>query len=213
MKKVLILTNLFWVFLVGVFCLNSCKETTSSSSKVVLDYSGKEFKSLPLASAQLLANNYKKNYLSLINKTYNISDARTIWFSLDDLKNFIWQIEYHSVNAGAKINPSDLGIRMYYGQYPSETEIKGNASLKIIPEYGGKHTLFMVPTILQDTINMEFDPRALFKKHVPGTNNTIQPLFNRGDKKSNFFNFIQDDEATIMNHGGLCPPCKPPKEY
>lgn len=210
MKRLLIITNLFWMLLVGAYFFNSCTKS-SGTTALILDYKNQKFESLPLASAELLASNYKKNYLKLINETYKTSDAKTIWFSLDDLKNFIWQVEYHAINAGAEISPEDLGIRIYYGQYPTEAEIKNNASLQVLPEFGGKHTLFMVPTVLQDTVNMEFDPRALFRKRKEGTKNEVQPL--KTKRSNGYFNFIQDDQSTIMNHGGLCPPCKPPKEY
>lgn len=224
MKKLLILSNLFWISLVGIYTFNSCKPSRSDNSteknsntikptEIVLDYEGQNFVSLPVSTAQLLADNYTKNYLNLINKTYNTSDARSIWFSLDDLKNFIWQIEYHAVNAGADIEPKSLGVRMYYAQYPTSDEIKNNASLNIIPEYGSKHTLFMVPTVLKDSVNMEFDPRKLFKNRKPGEKNTILPLRPKNDKNNGYFSFIQDDGSTIMNHGGLCPPCRPPSGY
>lgn len=206
MKRLLLFTNLFWILMVGGYFFNSC---TQKESQVVLDYKDSTFTSLSVSSAEMMAKNYNTNYLPLINKELNNNDARAIWFSLDDLKNFIWQIEYHSLKAGVGVKPNDLGIRIYYAQYPSKELILNNPNLKELnPEYADKHSLFLVPTIKKNKRDMDFDPRKSFDDIKAGKTKEILPIArNSGDKGSPNYRFIQpDDRSTIMNHGGLCPP-------
>jgi hypothetical protein len=197
------------MLLVGGYLFNSCtQKVQDKESQVILDYKDSTFTSLSVTSAEMMAKNYATNYLPLIKKELNNNDARAIWFSLDDLKNFIWQIEYHSIHAGVGVKPKDLGIRIYYAQYPSKEVIINNESLKDLnPEYADKHSLFLVPTIKKNNRDMDFDPRKSFDDIKAGKEKEILPIERiKGDDRNPNYRFIQTDRSTIMNHGGLCPP-------
>lgn len=83
---------------------------------------------------------YQTRRWDVINQKLGIEDAKSIWFSLDRLQNFISGIEKSS--ATLNIQSKDLGVRLYYGVY------KNN------PEYAGLHTIFIVPTYN----GVDFDP-------------------------------------------------------
>jgi hypothetical protein len=86
--------------------------------------------------------------------TYDKTDARCIWFSLETLKQFICTIETN--NAKLNIPAEDLGIRFYYAAYPMNyVDVKKQ----------NRHTLFMVPTYKNGTgAEVDFDPRETFRR-------------------------------------------------
>jgi predicted Zn-dependent protease len=76
-----------------------------------------------------------KNYnekISLLCKGENTADANAVWFSLNELENYIAYIKSEGIEKGYEVN----GIRFYFGSYAA-TEKKGKA---------GHTTLFLSPT-------------------------------------------------------------------
>jgi predicted Zn-dependent protease len=78
-----------------------------------------------------LNRNYNKK-IATLHKGENTSDANAVWFSLNELENYIAYIKSEGVDKGYEVN----GIRFYFGSYAA-TEQKGKA---------GYTTLFLSPT-------------------------------------------------------------------
>lgn len=223
MKKLLILTNLAWGLAFGAFILKSCSPQTEDSTKgnetaqpttkegdIVLNYLEKDFKTLPLETAKLLASNYKER-LQLVYEKEKIQDARSVWFSLEEIEQFAWIIRYYSEAAKLNISSKDLGINIYYAKYPNANIMKSNTVFSdVSSEYALRHTVFMVPTYKMDGKNVDFDPRANYDGAIKKGWKNVMPLFRKDDKdttKTVPFSLVPLDQSTILNHGGLCPPC------
>ena len=150
-----------------------------------------------LGLAKQLVDSYRVNQWAAINSfvqpfaraggesTPDNIDARSAWFSLETLKMFIHTIETYT-SANCKNNPGSnatnppkpplLGIRIYYGQYPSDhgqlsnykpsssSDEEGDftASNQNSFQYAGMHTLLMIPTCDDASGNhVDFDPRDM----------------------------------------------------
>ncbi len=130
---------------------------------------------------------------------YAATDANSIWFPLDDIKNFILTIQKDT--CGKNCNDT-LGIRIYYARYPQQIDPVANPDLAgLPPTYVNKHTLFMVPTYNINGEHIDFNPLDTNAK---------------GCKKT----LINPDASNIAirafsakNHGELCPPVCPPTGY
>ncbi len=83
--------------------------------------------------ARQLNVNYNNKRASLTAKKAQKEDANAIWYSLEELENYIHYIKTN----GAKDGYSVDGIRFYFGVYPDD-EKHG--------EKAGLTTLFLVPT-------------------------------------------------------------------
>lgn len=86
-----------------------------------------------------LNKNYNEKF-SLLHKGKNTTDANAVWFSLQELENYIAYIKSEGMEKGYDVN----GIRFYFGTY-AQTEQKGKA---------GYTTLFLSPTGNQIGDNM-----------------------------------------------------------
>ena len=115
MKKILLISNLFTAALLGALLLKGCSQPQSDESKnteaevagltstaIVIDYSGDTtFKSLTIPQAALLKANYLKNLQPVILNTKHAAEpTEYIEYSLDDLKNLVWYIEYYAKATG-----------------------------------------------------------------------------------------------------------------
>ena len=215
MKKTLILTNLIWILLFASLALKSCSTDPSEEKTilqhkdgdVVTNYLDKKFNTLPLAAAQAMAANYEKIRMPLVTKYENVDDARMLWFGLEEMEHFIWLIRYYTENSDIKVDPKDLGIRIYYGQYPDANTLKSNALFSDVnPAYAGLHTVFMIPTFKKGGQDLAFDPKTSFNNIKKGAKE-LTPLFpENGDYK--IFKTQSDDDPAILNHSNLCPPCR-----
>jgi hypothetical protein len=87
---------------------------------------------------------------------YDKTDARSIWFSLETIKQFICTIEKN--NAKLFHPATDLGIRFYYAVYENDYSDVSKRN---------KHTLFMVPTFKNDNgAEVDFDPRETYLRQT-----------------------------------------------
>lgn len=153
-----------------------------------------------------MAGYYQDNMLLRTEELPISEDAASVWFSLEDLKSFIWQIE-------SKINCEDcdslnLGVRIYYARYPKElrslsaTEIaRTYPDLERTPRsYASLHTVFMVPTFDDPTVpgdethfdfylDQDFTSNCLPKKISTKSDSSVTVLMGK-----------------TKNHGTLCPP-------
>lgn len=210
-------------FLFCISALVSCekKQTLLVSSGCVepSDYSTFNFPGVSCQTARSIAKNYQNINMPRLQISPGVQDAACIWFSLENMKAFIWKIE----NAMCTKNCADkgLGIRIYYARYPDAAAITTNGDLNTLPSnYEYHHTLFMVPTF-QDAKNPEihwdFDP---WHTGTGDCSNivTMSEWFRRSEKpfgndKSLIFSisgeqYIQDGSGltSILNHGDLIPP-------
>lgn len=87
---------------------------------------------------------------------YKNTDARSIWFSLETIKQFICTIEKN--NARLSHPATDLGIRFYYAVYEDTFHLAAKKN---------QHTLFMVPTYKNGNgSEVDFDPRDTYIRQV-----------------------------------------------
>jgi hypothetical protein len=123
------------------------------------------------------------------------TQTRSVWFSLETLKDFIHQIESKTCNTCT----GNLGIRFYFGQYPNVTGPGATYSdlISVDAGYAGIQTLFMVPTIDQGTYHYDFDPAKSCERYKELAMDTS--------------GFYPPGGATVtalmaQNHGDACPP-------
>jgi hypothetical protein len=186
------------------------------------DYSNVEFEGIiNYTTAQSMADNYKNDY----GKAYISSqdqfaiekpDTRSVWFSLDRLKKFIWNIERQNCLNGCA---ESLGLRIYFAKYPDLNNADALDSIGLIgligvpKEYSNHHTLFMVPTYENDNgVNVDYYPggdcRAGFNE-VPTIKKFIADVDNPGVRDipgptPMIFDMGINEDA--QNHGNLIPP-------
>jgi hypothetical protein len=221
MKNVLFITNA--VFL-GIILFMSCNKADLAAAAVTpepcnpcTDHTSTPFTGIKPSLAKKLFTDYKilNQPKLLIDK--KIPDANSIWFSLESLKNFIWKIEQETCKHPCA-NPLQLGIRIYYGRYPSEMTEPGLAGLPT--SYAQHHTLFMVPTyqdFVNSAVHWDFDPRSWGTdncKPTPMSDLYNNPSFVLANKEMLVFSIKEDQyfksaDGTlqwIMNHGDMSPP-------
>ena len=83
--------------------------------------------------ARQLNVNYNNKKASLTARKEEKEDANAIWYSLEELENYIHYIKTNGAKDGYNVD----GIRFYFGVYPDD-EAHG--------EKAGLTTLFLVPT-------------------------------------------------------------------
>lgn len=225
MKKLLIITNLFWVSLFGFMAF---KPTAPSSSYHLIDAS----------LAKMMAQNYRDFYI----KTYlknnpmasgvgqnNSNDSRTIWFSSKKIREFMRDMEVQSL-ANSRGRDSLSGLRFYYIKYPQQTEWNKYAyfNQNNLPlNYKNLHSLMVVPTYFdtQTKTHVDYDPRRygsdgkptlisqvfndLIAKEKNNETNSQNPRGLNGvalNKASIIMPDNSDIVANSINAGGLIPP-------
>lgn len=133
-------------------------------------------------------------------------DSRSIWFSLDSLKRFIWEIE--TTICKNQCRPKNLGIRLYYARYPIINKANPNHTqlLALNPNYQNMQTIFMIPTYEKNmgrTIaNIDFDPRKFSLTN--GCEYTQIEELPKGWRPI-VFTAIPNSNQLAKNHGTLCP--------
>lgn len=185
------------------------------------DYSNADFEGIiNYETAQAMANNYKsdkaKSFISTDAQTGTNAfvaeeDARSVWFSLDRLKNFIWHIENQNCNKGCK---DSLGLRIYYAKYPdfNDPSQPGLLGLDNVPKsYAKHHTLFMVPTYKSENgVNVDFYPAGVCRAPIASSpTHTVAPenISIVHDISPYIFLFdVSGGTGDPQNHGGLIPP-------
>lgn len=245
MKKILIVTNMLTLLM---FYLHSCTSTGrlgpategSYNIKELPDYSScyncqtddihgetaAEFTDVIAryrSTHWSLYNEFAKDQLSTsaipvakYSQPNDFQDARSCWFSADTIKKFLCLVEKYA--SELKIPSSNLGIRFYYANYDAKDVFKG--------EYKYHHTLYMVPTVYDETVGgfVDFEPREsartgsvvwldkFIEEGLPGYR--IKPLFMIGGNAGVLKVSTQANTTTRVstNQGDLCPPgnnCNP----
>jgi hypothetical protein len=156
----------------------------------------------PRPGYSVIVNRGTSNH-SITNNGISVQDSRSIWFSLDSLKKFIWEVE-STVCKNKCANTKNLGIRLYYARYPAISRYTQLARLS--QAYEKLHTIFMVPTYeavntSNKIYNQDFDPRLYDKKGC--SYNSIREL--GSGMRFLVFSPIPPANQLAQNHGTLCP--------
>jgi hypothetical protein len=150
-------------------------------------------------------------------------DARSIWFDLETLKKFLYQIEYNASKNPSKIQNKSLGVRIYYAAYPendkmrqySQTQAQG---FSFNPNYEKLHTLVMIPTITDKESENHYDFNPLdVNSYVGFVNmnrdnryafiNSNYPILTLGPGAEETTNAQGiSSQVSARNHGSLTPP-------
>ena len=183
-----------------------------------------KFEGIKASTAAAMSSNYKTNQLANITSAGSVTnDARSVWFPLETIKRFIYEIEKTTCSAGC--NDKAFGIRIYFAAYPQLQLMTQNPDLGgLDPAYAKHHTLFMVPTYTDATSGgpIDFDPWHMvgckatpyskIMKWSPTEKSLILvPSYYSQSYQMNISNSTGTSTGTVLNHGGLCPPiCQPP---
>ena len=214
MKKFLIITNVFTAFILASVLYTSCNKGVIEGDIATTCYACDPSETTPPVSAKYiyeLISRYRKRHYSDLMRTGNPNgfnlidkpDSRSVWFSLNKLKNFIRDIE---VKAAASLDSTNcakshcelnLGVRVYFGEYGGP-----NTS---VPGFNDLHTLVMVPTYQDKTASgvnthVDFDPN----NSAVCSGRTI-PL----DTSLNSLALALTPDIAGMNNGNLIPPPDP----
>lgn len=191
---------------------------TSRNCDPCLTSSGNQFHYMDGDLLRRMARDYRSHYQKKITNAYSasaridsITDASSIWFSLDSLKRFIGEIEYNVCKNKKGPGKLELGIRIYYAKYPSTGALSPYKDLKDVPpEFENVHTVFMVPTF--DKIidvgklqHVDFAPQ--YELSPAGEPITIEALQKDPVKfKQLLIMGVNSGRYPALNHGGVCPP-------
>jgi hypothetical protein len=224
MKKVLIFTNILFLGAAVFLGLGSCNDSTKPDVTVVdtaqctpcmayndVGYENKLDENL----VRTMAYYYRTN-------PSNASNSRSVWFSLQKMKEFIHQIESKTCKC-----PGNLGMRVYFGIYPPDGDWSGafkddldnnnnparpNFRQSILGRFGSnlyanRNTVFMIPTIWNGSKNVDFDPADASYSCRGGYNP------NRYVGKDTSISYVISHAAgspitalSATNHGDACPP-------
>ncbi len=180
---------------------------------------GSTFPGLKVDLAANLIENYRNNHWTVLNTNLlgggaAVQDSRSAWFSMQTIKRFIYEVESKTAANQSCGCDSLLGIRIYYGEYPTSNgkgfDIQKYPQLANLPlNYERLHTLVMIPTMRIGDLDKDFDPNY-FTTGIPcmPVSFTDTALIASGTITA----LIPDSyNANMQNHGGLYPPpFKPP---
>lgn len=78
--------------------------------------------------AKELHENFMKYRAAIIAKYLKKEDANAVWFSVEELENYIHYIKSKGQKTGYDVN----GIRIYFGVYPEEKQYEEKAGLMTV---------------------------------------------------------------------------------
>jgi hypothetical protein len=114
--------------------------------------------------AKQLNQNYNKTRAGLAAKAAKKEDANAIWYSLEELENYIHYIKTQGLEDGYTVD----GIRFYFGVYPDD-EKHG--------EKAGLTTLFLVPTGKKTVTSIaKVQSFALVQEQTSSDVETLSPM-------------------------------------
>jgi hypothetical protein len=128
-----------------------------------------------------------------------MEDAHSAWFSLEDLKYFLWQIETKVCqNPCMNLTTDRLGVRIYYGRYPQGSPLLNG----LHPEYENLHTVFMIPTFNSLNNSSEHNDFLLDSTIMSKSCKPI-PIPSENGAHFTVRTYLLPNGK---NHGDLCPP-------
>ncbi|MNK38571.1 hypothetical protein D3C87_571620 [compost metagenome] len=113
--------------------------------------------------ARQLNVNYNNKRASLSAKREQKEDANAIWYSLEELENYIHYIKTNGAKEGYNVD----GIRFYFGVYPDD-EAHG--------EKAGLTTLFLVPTGKKERSSTEQVQSFALMQETSSDIQSIEPM-------------------------------------
>ncbi len=176
MKKALIVTNVLTLVLLYMSSFTATKKETPvitngpNCDDIVMNYQNSPISGIALSTAQTMATNYQGRFSNTCITPYfklNHKNSKSVWFSLERLKSFIWEIESRMCNKNCKSDkPDSLGVRIYFGAYPNFNALSAAArkDYNVLPgSYIKYNSVFFVPTYYdsKNNINIDFDPRNM----------------------------------------------------
>jgi hypothetical protein len=190
-----------------------------SKEDICMDYSNEDMNQLNVNLIHKMVHGYKDNQLRYI-KSEMTDDAHSIWFDLETLKKFIYQLENKARKNAVPTSSNKLGVRIYYASYPKKDEMSKFSDLKdfmsdpLKSNYGNLHTLVMIPTINTADGNVDFNPldADTYSEGLKGKKNYLDT-----NLTSTTFGLLGTNKATAttssstgaQNHGNLIPPGDP----
>ena len=127
-------------------------------------------------------------------------DALSVWFSLQELKHYIWKVEDTLRKQGCNLDSMGLGMHIYYAKYPDEARMK---ELGFRPEYALHHTAFLTATYKDGKSNIDFDPWHIGPEKCKPS--PLKNLLYIGDSVRP--GRLKDGgDGGVLNHGTLRPP-------
>lgn len=166
-----LLTALLTYFLTCYFCkkkFEDIPENTRSLTDICMDYDTITPPTLTTEMVKSMVTEYSDTQLHNIQTAPTNAvpvDARSIWFDLETLKEFLYHIEHNVTKNATQARNKELGVRIYYAAYPKNDKMRDLAATQTDPNfsynpaYEKKHTLVMIPTIQgADRENYDFNP-------------------------------------------------------
>lgn len=240
MKKSIVIPAALLLTAIVFFACNPDSGNTNEDTTQQLpcdhcqDFDKEKFEGVPAGLAFNMISTYKSHHWNGYRVAGNTvpTDARSVWFSLDTLKKFIWNLEQEVCNNKC-IDKKTLGLRFYYAEYPQQQVWDKLEPLDADPVinreqqdhralYQGLHTVVITPTYWSEKsqFNVDFDPRFVDKECKPQTlQNVMNKLgvrfdtsvralvaLNGGDPA---FVLSPDVRTSAKNKGSLIPPPPP----
>jgi len=155
---------IYGIMIIHILIFTSCDSQNallSNRAPICSDYEDK-ISTLPIKVIKRMIAEYRNNQLAAINQLpiVNENDAQAIWFDLETLKKFLYNIESIATKNNSEIVDKLLGVRIYYVSYADSEYNKDSIGLKRpdYKDYAHKHTLLMVPTVKSNGIDYDFNP-------------------------------------------------------
>jgi hypothetical protein len=141
-------------------------DETRNLNSICMDYDTVSPPTLTSKMVKSMVDKYSATQLNNIQTATSNSvprDAKSIWFDVETLKQFLYHIEHNvAKNQSSKQN---IGVRIYYAAYPKNSEMsllaqdQSDPNFTMNPSYENLHTLVMIPTISgSDGNNYDFNP-------------------------------------------------------
>lgn len=222
MKKLLIFSNLITLSVLGMLVVKGCaqpdapEEAPGSTSnlrgtQVVLDYANtKGFKSMSIPQAMILKKNYMEGQRLASRKATDFQDTESLYYTLEELKNLVWYIEYYAKSAGMNVNSEDLGVNVHFGRYPTTDLLRQFPQLE---QWGGeankagKLTIFFVPTVVQGDRRFEFNPKKNYLEIANGRSKKIKSLNEHYKNDLATFKLADyEEDSPIPDFANIQPP-------
>ena len=221
MKKILLFTNLI---LISTIYFQNCvmpKQVIgplegTNKNWHCMNYNDSVYHGIPFSISETLFNQYSSTQYAKITAgpAGLVDDSRSVWFSLDVLKKFIYKIEDTLYRKNCDPN-TRLGMRFYFATYPDAARMLESDYLKALPaSYANHHTLFMVPTFDSSVSGniFHYDFNAFKDINAAGK---LTPAILRRQKESSDWSTTPTlilgvtSETYMQNHGEVGPPPSP----
>ena len=188
-----------------------CPEPSDTTACLCPDGSNPPQALLTTAVVRAMVGKYEQTQLKSIEShppfyqnTLLKDDAQAIWFDLEALKHFLYQIESNVDRLNTRDVKPGLGVRIYYAAYPNKDQVesktfKEDENFKLKGDDQDLHTLIMIPTISVNGVISDFNP--LDGKTYSGFDGMLQD-----DYEIMCFGPGNRVQTSARNHGTLYPP-------